>query len=295
MNFYELGEQLTNILKKVKPLNAWEENFGIEEITPEQTMINGKAYSEYKIYRGTFYPLSAGTIEIPSAELKMIKYKVAKNPSFFGQNTQQDFKSFTSAPKKVIVKDLPPHPLQGNIAVGNYRLNEKLEKEQTQTGKSVEYSFQIEGEGNISAINEPLINDSEHFDIYPPNVFQNIRRSGLVYGTKNFKYYLVPNEPGRYDLSNHLTWIFFNTSTYKYDTLKPKSHLEVSGESVVSKMVQSEEMTGLYANISNFDDSIQSFDDIDWLKGLISAFLVGVCGVCIFMFWRLKKKTKTKN
>ena len=35
MRFYELGRQLTEILKKIKPGNCWEENFNIENINPK--------------------------------------------------------------------------------------------------------------------------------------------------------------------------------------------------------------------------------------------------------------------
>lgn len=42
MNFHELGKQMQEIIKKLKPSNCWEENFGIEEIQPEQVEINGK-------------------------------------------------------------------------------------------------------------------------------------------------------------------------------------------------------------------------------------------------------------
>jgi hypothetical protein len=289
MNFYDLSNQLTSILKTVKPMNAWEENFGIEEIVPEEVLVGGKKYSQYKIYQGNFYPLSAGKIDLPSAELKMIKYKVAKNPSFFGQNTQQDYKSFVSKESSVTVKDLPPHPLKGNIAVGNYRLSERLQSGQTETGKSLEYTFQIEGEGNISAITDPIIERTEKFDVYPPNVYQTIRRSGTVFGSKNYKYFVVPNEPGTHELKNYFRWIFFNTTTYRYDTLLPKAVIEAKGASVVSKMNKENELTGIYAEMSNYDNSLRSINETDWLNALASGFLMLVIAFCVYMVWAMKR------
>ncbi|HRG10756.1 MAG TPA: hypothetical protein PLJ08_19425, partial [Cyclobacteriaceae bacterium] len=67
-------------------------------IEGEHVEINGKGYTQYKIYQGTFYPLNTKDVEFPSIGLEMIKYKVAKNPSFFGQNRQEDFKTFYSKP-----------------------------------------------------------------------------------------------------------------------------------------------------------------------------------------------------
>jgi hypothetical protein len=290
MNFYELGTQLTEILKKVKPLNVWEENFGIEEIIPEETLINGKKYSKYSIYQGNLYPLAAGILTFKPAELKMIKYKVAKNPSFFGQNTQQDFKIFTSKEQSVMVKDLPPHPLKGNLAVGHYRLSEKIQKNRAQTGNSIEYVFQIEGEGNISAISDPILEKSDELDIYPPNVFQTVRRNGTVFGAKTYKYFLVPNEPGKHLLNKHFKWIFFNTVSQKYDTLLPKTEIEATGESIVSKMNQDAEIIGFYAETDTFDNTLVEIGAFDGLKTVISAFLAIVLAFCGFLFWAILKR-----
>ncbi|PZR31900.1 MAG: hypothetical protein DI538_20305, partial [Azospira oryzae] len=108
MQFHDLGKQLTDILKKLRPSNCWEENFNIENIEGESIEIGGKGYTQYKIYQATFYPLNAQSITFPSVGLEMIKFKVAKNPSFFGQNRKEDYKTFQSKPKTVRVKELPP-------------------------------------------------------------------------------------------------------------------------------------------------------------------------------------------
>src|SRR5262249_8415683 len=128
MQFYELSKQLGDILKKIKPSNCWEENFNIENIEGEPVIINGRNYTQYKIYEATFYPLNTKPIVFPSVPLEMIKYKVAKDPSFFGQNRQLGFKTFYTREKRVTVKELPPHPLRDAVAVGDYRLDERLNR-----------------------------------------------------------------------------------------------------------------------------------------------------------------------
>jgi hypothetical protein len=106
LQFHDLGKQLTNILKKIKPTNCWEENFEIENVQSETVTINGEYYDQYKLYEATFYPLNTKPIEFPSVGLQLIKFKVAKNPSFFGQNRKEDFKTFYSKPKTIKVKEL---------------------------------------------------------------------------------------------------------------------------------------------------------------------------------------------
>ena len=86
MRFYELGKQLTQIIKKIKPSNCWEENFNIENINSIPITINNKRYNQYKIFEATYYPLNNETIEFPKLELELIKYKISKRPSFFGRN-----------------------------------------------------------------------------------------------------------------------------------------------------------------------------------------------------------------
>ena len=164
MQFHDLGRQLSEILKKLKPTNCWEENFNIENIEGESVAINGKGYTQYKIYQATFYPLNTEPVKFPGVDLEMIKFKVAKNPSFFGQNRQEDFKTFTSRAKSVRVKELPPHPLQSSVAVGNYQLEVNIPTTDIKTGQSVGYEFNVYGEGNISSIERPSIPKDNNFD-----------------------------------------------------------------------------------------------------------------------------------
>ncbi len=83
--------------------------------------VNGKGYSQYKIYQATLYPLNAEPVVFPAFDLEMIKYKVAKNPSFFGQNRKEDFKSFRQG-EACNGKRVAAHPLRDVVAVGDYRL-----------------------------------------------------------------------------------------------------------------------------------------------------------------------------
>ena len=210
LQFYELGKQLSEMLKKVKPNNCWEENFNIENIEGQTVTIQGKEYTQYRIYQATYYPLNTETIVFPSVGLEMIKYRVAKNPSFFGQNRKEDFKTFYSKPKTVRVKDLPPHPLRETVAVGDYQLYEHMPTTDIETGRSASYVFNIFGEGNISAIEKPRLTRDDNFEFYEPNVRQDIKRdNGRVTGTKSFNYFLIPREPGQYELGKYFQLIFF--------------------------------------------------------------------------------------
>jgi len=287
LQFHELGKQLSEILKKVRPSNCWEENFDIENINGEPVTINNKGYTKYKIYQGTFYPLNAETIHFPSVGLEMIKYKVAKNPSFFGQNRQEGFKTFYSKTRDVKVKELPPHPLKDAVAVGDYRLNEDINTQQIQTGQSFSYDFNVYGEGNISSVNKPAINDDSNFDFYPPNIQQNVnRRNNRVTGSKSFSYYGIPNEPGEYKLSDYFNWIFFNPKTEKYDTLSSELSIKVVGESKKNEYIQSNDLGAFYDRIDIEDNELRSLNRMAWVKPTANIFILLLLAVSAFFIFK---------
>lgn len=284
LSFYELGKQLAEILKRFKPANCWEENFNIENIEGENVTINDKDYTQYKIYQATFYPLNAEPIKFPGVGLKMIKYKVAKNPTFFGQNRQEDFKTFFSKAKTVNVKKLPPHPLGDAVAVGDYYLEEEIGHTTLKTGQSVSYEFNIYGEGNISAIAKPTVLKDGNFEFYEPNVRQNINRQhNKVTGTKSFNYFMIPHEPGTYSLGDYFQWVFFNPAKHIYDTLRPKVKITVEGESRKNEAIQSTDPGTFYDRAETADNSLQTMSDPGWQRTTFNIFIMLVIAASAYL------------
>ncbi|MEK6476354.1 BatD family protein [Catalinimonas sp. 4WD22] len=287
LQFYDLGKQLTDILKKIRPSNAWEENFNIENINGKPVSIGGENYTQYKIYQATFYPLNRDAITFPEVGLQMIKYRVAKNPSFFGRRRQEDFKTFYSQPKKVFVKALPSHPLMESVAVGDYRLEEEISDRELTTGNSFNYTFKIVGEGNISAIEKPDIRNGDNFDVYAPSIEQNIsRRNNRVAGSKAFSYYAVPNEPGEYQLGNYFNWVFFNTSTERYDTLRSEIAIKVSGKSRKNDYISSQDVGTFYDAASRADNRLRSLDNDGWLQLLANMLILGMLVLTVVIVFK---------
>lgn len=258
MDWYDINRQFTEIVQKLRPKNCWEENFNIESIEGRTVTINNKPYTQFKIYQATYYPLTAGSVTFPEVSLQMIKYKIAKNPSFFSPNRQRDFKTFYSKPKTVRVKELPAHPLRSTAAVGTYRLAENIIPQETQTGRSVKYEFTIYGEGNIGGITRPEIKPQNVFDIFDPQVRQNIRReNNRVTGSAIFSYYLIPKEPGTYNMGDFFQWYFFNPETGKYDTLKAAATLHVSGESLANQSIESSGQQAFFDLITQANNTLR--------------------------------------
>lgn len=287
MRFYDLANQITEIVKTVKPPNCWEENFSIDQISGDPVSIGGRNYTRYKIYQTAYYPLTIQDIEFPSIGLKMIKYKVAKNPSFFGRNRQEDYETFYSKERRVKVMDLPPHPLKEQVAVGNYRLEEEVSKTQLETGQSFNYKFNVVGEGNVSAIEAPNPNKGDEFDFYAPNVTQQVNRAnGKVRGIKSYDFYAIPNEPGEYKLSDFFSWIYFNPSTDSYDTLKSEYSVLVGGESRKNLSIASNDLGDFYDQIATADNELKSIDGNDWVIIIVNIFIALTLAFTAYMLFK---------
>lgn len=287
LQFYELGRQLSEVLKKLKPTNCWEENFNIENIEGESVNVGGEEYTRYKIYQATYYPLNSEPIDFPKVSLEMIKYKVAKNPSFFGQNRKEDFKTFYSKPKRVRVKELPEHPLRDAVAVGNYKLSELMPSTDITTGKSVSYVFNVYGEGNISAIQKPVVANDANFEFYEPNVRMDIKREGgRVTGTKSFNYFLIPKEPGRYDLGKYFKWVFFNPDEGKYDTLRSNLTVYVTGESTKNELIQANDDGSFYDKIQTADNGLALIKDQGWQQAAFGIFIFLVLASSAYLVFK---------
>ena len=287
---YKLNEQLQEIIKEIKPENCWEETFDVGSSEGVPVQINGKNFLQHKFYQATWYPLNNETLKIPSFPFSIIKYKQAKNPSFFGQNLKEDIKTFRSKAVTIQVKDLPPHPLKEQVSVGDYRLNEKINRKNLKTGESLEYSFSITGKGNISGIEQPKLPEIEGIELYPPNVWQNINKNGnSVLGTKTFSYYGMAEEPGIYKLGDFFQWIYFNPREEKYDTLRSRIVLRVSGESMKNQTIQSNDLGDFYAQIETADNHLKELKPTPWLRWILTVFSLASIGLIIY---QLSRKTK---
>ena len=287
LSFHELSQQLSEILKRIRPANCWEENFNIEAIQPQTVRLNGKQYTQYPIYQAAFYPLNTEPIRFPSVGLKMVKYRVARNPSFFGRNRQEELKTFYTSPQLVGVRELPPHPLRDQVAVGQFKLSEQISDTALRTGESFTYTFEVGGEGNISAISAPTPPTGEAFDFYAPSVSQNIRRSnGRVTGTKRFSFSAVPNEAGRYALGDYFEWTYFDPRRARYETLRSDVRMEVTGDSQRNALISANQRDDYYDAIATESNQLMRRSWRNWMVLAANASILLMIGLTAFVLIR---------
>ena len=284
--FYNHNDQIAEIRRKVRPTNAWEEDFNINNHIPQRVQIGDKRYLQTKLYQATFYPLTLDTIRIPQVDLEMIKYKVARNPTFLGRNKQVDYKTFYSRPLTIVVKPLPPHPLRETVPVGDYRLQERIYEDELLTGKSTYYNLRITGTGNIATINPPELPRQDDFEIFDPIEQRDISRAGdRVSGQATFSYFITPRQPGNFNFGDFFEWIYFNPRMERYDTLRSNVEVRVTGDPVVEKGAQVTATGLFYDKINSADNTLHPRSGGMWWQiggNVLLLLVLGATALLIF-------------
>jgi len=259
--------QIPEITKRIKPENCWEESFGITETQQVQVVIKGKKYMQYKFSETTFYPLSNRPIVFPSVNFRLLKLTPEKN-----DQKKSSFISFATRSFTVIPKELPAHPLKNQVSVGNFSWKESVDKYKVSTGKSVSYRLEITGDGyNIKL---PQIKNDSIFDFFPPKIISDTDvQNDEIITTKSLTFQIIPKRAGNFALDKYFQWIYFNTNTEKYDTLKSTITLGVSGQTIETADTPTDRIS-VYAGLENVDSSIEGNNFTKILKDQANIFIV---------------------
>ena len=155
------------------------------------------------------------------------------------------------------------------------------------TGHSLSYQFRVVGEGNISAIEEPIIQPTGAFEVYSPNVEQNIgRRHGRVRGAKTLLYYLVANEPGTHPLASLFHWIYFDPSTERYDTLVADVQVKVAGQSRKNEIIDAQDVGSFYDQIDQTDNTLVRGNATGLERLIANGLIIGMLVLTILVVYR---------
>jgi BatD DUF11 like domain len=275
--------QIAAIIKKIKPENCWEESFGLVEIQQNPVGIKGKKYMQYKIYQATFYALNNRPIIFPSVDFRLQKFITEKN----GQK-KSSYVTFTTRPFRIVAKELPTHPLKNEVSVGQFSWKESLDKYKVSTGKSVSYRLQISGDGyNIKL---PQTKNDSIFDFFPPKIVGGANpQNGKIITTKSLTFQIIPKRAGNFALDRYFQWIYFNTNTEKYDTLKSKIILGVTGQTLQTADTPTAGRT-VYDGLENEDSSKEQNNFTKILKDEANILIVIMLVGMIYIFLPNRKR-----
>lgn len=267
----DLSAQVEALAKRIKPENSLESRNLISSIVQREEYIKGVRYFVYDIFEAVYYPLNASDIDIPALNLKMRKGS--------GQ-----LATLKSKAQKILVKELPPHPLRDKVPVGILRMKESRQGTQDKvTGESFDYTVTVEGQSNMSVVNFGKIDSDKNLDFFEAGIHIN-QEAGKLAGTKTFSYKILPKVAGDYDLGKYFSLVYFDLKTGKYDTLKSEAKLRVTGETISSK---NNVVRDIYSGIENLRTDKNDFSIRKFLKVFANFILVFMVMFLIFI-WKKK-------
>jgi hypothetical protein len=218
LDLYQLDRQLARIIKQIRPNKAWEEDYRLDTVRTEKLELGKRKYTRYTFYQAAFYPAEAGLWQIPSLELQMEDKEHNKIISLKTQAINIEVKPIPKTEKKV--------------PVGRFQWQEAISYLKIQTGQAVNYQVNLVGSGNFAMLNLTQITEKD-LEVYTPIIEQVIRKTPTqLLGIKTFKYAIVAKKPGKYPLKNLFYLVYFNTEKQRYDTLRSRLTLEVSGKAI---------------------------------------------------------------
>ena len=300
LDFTALDRQIQAIIKKIRPADAWEENRPINELKPISVVIGGRKFREIPLYQSVFFPLAARPLRLPAVTLRLSRPR----PKIGPPSAESETVDFSSKPLTINVRALPPHPLRGQVAVGSFRLDERLERQRVNVGQSIRYGFTIEGEGNVATLSAPVTPDQPAgIDLFPPKEQHTIHNDGRrVDGRKTFTYFIVPRQNGILTLSDYFRWIYFDPRRAQYDTLRPRLQVRVGGEDMVAKTASSASADtsdvapdvaavsdpgrSLYAGIDALDSTHQPISFPVLIRAVANVLIVLMLLGMIFVFFK---------
>lgn len=106
-------------------------------------------------------------------------------------------------------------------AVGDFKFYAKINKTNINIGDEVLISIEVVGEGNISIINMPNINEDikSYFSVYQPKIFEtNWFENNKLMGKKTKEYILVATNDGDYTIPN-IDFCYFSPNDKSYKNI----------------------------------------------------------------------------
>jgi len=225
-------------VREYTPLNTpntagfWTEEYSMESsprAVPET--YNGKQYNAAVLQRVELFPTNSGEFELDPKQIKFVVRLPRRSRSLFDRFDSFFDNPFSGSLKEVTVssnrlnitvKPLPTERRPPGFSgfVGDFTIKAEADNDQIKVNDTITLVVTISGTGNIKLIGEPILEISDTFELYDPNISENIDRSGSdITGEKTFEYVLIPRQPGSYTIGS-IPFSYFDPVDGSFKTVR---------------------------------------------------------------------------
>jgi hypothetical protein len=211
----------------------------------EQVVRDGVQYATAVIRKVALFPTGPGikTIEPLSIEAQVQVQRRSRDP--FDDFFRSPFASrvavvVASEPVEIDVRALPENgrPRDFSGLVGDFDIAATIDNTRAVTNEALTYRVRIGGQGNVRTMPEPEIDFPSGFEVYPPDVTEQVDRVGdSISGSKEYEYVLIPRTPGSRTIpAVQIDYFDVNSGTYATVATQPID-IEVTGDVVEGPMI----------------------------------------------------------
>lgn len=280
-----------------------------DKLIPEN--YNGSTYYTAELKKTLLFPQKSGNLEVPSLDATCLVREKVQAQSIFDQFFGG---SYRDAEVKVRSKSLQleilPHPASGkpadfNGAVGNFSIAAKTDKTTLKAGDAVNYKITLSGKGNLKLLENLPIQFPTEFEVYDPQVTDEISvTEGGMSGKRMFEYLMIPRAGGSYAVGP-FTFSYFDPARKTYQTTTiPKIVLEVektNGEQVVVNRGGSQTSVKKLASDIRFihtgDAELEPIQNNHFFgsAGFYSLLSLPPLALIVLLFMRMRSAERTNN
>ncbi|RYG47499.1 MAG: protein BatD [Chitinophagaceae bacterium] len=192
--------------------------------------LNGKTYNVYSVRKVLLYPLQPGTFTIEELELENQVQFIQPQESqpdpydLFSMlnrgygNTVSKLVTLATDPVDIRVKPLPNKNKPTNFtgAVGSYKINCRLQRNEFRADEEGRLFVDVSGEGNLQLVNAPEINWPAQLEAFDPTVIDAANgNAGAISGKKTFEYVFSATRPGSYVIPA-VSFSYFDAESGRY-------------------------------------------------------------------------------
>lgn len=221
--------------------------------------LNGRPYRTVTWSQYVMFPQLTGKLQIPSITFNGIVVQQNRNidpfEAFFnGGSGYVEVKKQIVAPSiDIQVDPLPQRPANFSGGVGKFSISAQLDKTEAKANDPISLRVIVSGVGNLKLIKQPQVEFPKDFDKYDAKVTDKTKlTSAGLEGSMIYDILAVPRHPGKYEIPP-VAFVFFNTTTGKYETVKSEGFtLDVakgSGSAKVSDFTGQEDLQMLNKDI----------------------------------------------
>ncbi len=207
-------------------------DFIAENLTTNQDIqwslqnVNGKTYRVGTYNQKILFPQKSGTLTIDPTSMEfLIRQRQARQSTNIFDDFFDSYRTVkrrvSSKSLKITVKSLPsPQPEGFSGVVGKIDMVVSASKKQAKINDGITIKTVISGLGNLKLAEAPQLTIPADFDVFDPNVSNNLTQTSLgTKGSKTFEQLIIPRHSGTFEIPS-VTYSFFNPSSGRYQTLK---------------------------------------------------------------------------